>query len=355
MLNGLKCLGFILLLLSCGDVGEERLKFNKEYRAKITSVFQISPGAKSMLATKRYIITSHTNQEYFLKIYDKESLQEIGQMVKKGSGPDEFPTGIVVDSYEDCGQDECIWAHDLNKGQLNQFNVTKSLEEETTFVIQKVATRPESRFHTVFFVDSALVVGRSTNSTPQMNRLQLYDPYSDYIVKTVGLFPSINRTRNDLDFVTNKYNTLFVSCLGIKRDKTLIVSAMCHFDRIDIFTIGGDLVHSVNNNAEIPREISKYLMSDGPKGLRHYNVGISTSDRYIYCLYYNQPFTEYLLIQKPIEIRIFDWNGNPIAKIKVEEYLQFFTIDESNGLMYGSEFHSNKVIVYDIKNILNEI
>ncbi|MBX2964563.1 MAG: hypothetical protein KF845_00355 [Cyclobacteriaceae bacterium] len=308
-----------------------------------------------LFAIDNYLIASQFSGDHFLKVYDAATYHELGSLAKKGSGVNEFPSIAIIDQYERCGDDHCMWVHDLNKGELIKINLTKSLRSQTTIVDQKVMTRSESRFHTAFYIDSLRVVGRSTNSTPQMNRLQVYNPHSDLILKTVPLFPEIERARTELDFVVNKYNTLYVSNIGIKPDKTRIASAMCSFDRIDIFKTDGELERSIFDGKEIPDNNIEYLDEIDSHKLQMYYGGIFTSDDYIYTLYYGQPFSEYGRSPIPTQIRIFNWSGNALCKIDVKDYLYNFTIDEMNGVMYGVDIVNKRILKYNIKKILDEL
>jgi hypothetical protein len=283
------------IIISCNSKPKEiqQLHFGKSYLIKGDTIQMEAANISSLLFANNYLIASQFSGDDFLKVYDARNFQELGILAKRGSGENEFPTMIMVDQFEQCGNHDCLWVHDLNRGELMRINLTESLKNQTTVINKKVMTRAESRFHTIFYIDSSRVVGRSTNSTPQMNRLQVYDPQSDLILKTIPLFPKIERTRNDLDFVTNKYNTIYVSNIGLKSDKTRIASAMCSFDRIDIFKTDGELEKSVFDGMEIPNNITEYLEGSDSYGLNIYYTGIFTTNDYIYALYYGQPFSEY--------------------------------------------------------------
>jgi hypothetical protein len=341
--------------ISCKKPEVMQLHFRKSYLIVGDSIQTKTANTSGLFTARNYLVASQFNGDHFLKVYDPSNFQELGIFAKRGSGENEFPTMVIVDQYERCGNDDCLWVHDLNRGELLKINLTESLKNKITVVDKKIKTRSESRFHTVFYIDSTRIIGRSTNSTPQMNRLQIYDPYSDLILKTIPLFPEIERTRNDLDFVTNKYNTLYVSSIGMKSDKTRIASAMCSFDRIDIFKMDGELEKSVYNGIEIPDNVTEYLEESDSRKLNMYYSGIFTSNDYIYALYYGQPFSEYGLTSVPTQIRIFNWKGTPLSKIDVEDYLFNFTIDEKNGIMYGVDNFNKRILKYNIKHVLNEL
>jgi hypothetical protein len=208
-----------------------------------------------------------------------------------------------------------------------------------------------------FFIDSNKIIGRSTNSIPHMYRLQMYNPQQDVITKTVPLFPVVKKMSDDLDFVYRKYNYLYTSHIGLKNDKTKIASAMSAFNRIDIFDTDGILEKSVLEGAEIPKDdIQSYLaaeIGDNRALMIHYNA-IYTTDNYIYALYYGQAKSDYAMKLIETEIRIFDWAGKPLSKIKVPDYLLNFSIDEERGLMYGVDYSNGKSLQYDIKKIIYE-
>jgi len=343
------------ICISCNKPEIQKLHFSKSYSIVGDTIQTKTANTSGLLVANNYLISSQFIGDHFLKVYDATNFQELGVLAKRGSEENEFPTMTMVDQYEPCGNDDCLWVHDLNRGELMKINLTESLRNQITVVDEKIITRTESRFHTVFYIDSLLIVGRSTNSTPQMNRLQVYDPNSDLILKTIPLFPEIERTRNDLDFVLNKYNTLYISYIGLKSDKTRIASAMCSFDRIDIFKTDGELVKSVFDGIEIPYNIIEYLQENDSHKLNIYYGAIFTSNDYIYALYYGQPFSEYGLTPIPTQIRIFNWNGDPLSKIDIEDYLYNFTIDEKKGLIYGVDNFNKRILRYNIKHVLNEL
>lgn len=343
------------ICISCNKPEIKQLHFRKSYSIVGDTIQTKTANTSGLFVVNNYLIVSQFSGDHFLKVYDATNFQELVILAKRGSGENEFPTMTMVDQYEPCGNDDCLWVHDLNRGELIKINLTESLRNQITVVVEKIMTRTESRFHTVFYIDSLRIVGRSTNSTPQMNRLQVYDPHSDLILRTIPLFPEIERNRNDLDFVLNKYNTLYVSNIGLKSDKTRIASAMCSFDRIDIFKTDGELEKSVFDGIEIPDNIAEYLEGSDSHKLNMYYTGIFTSNDYIYALYYGQPFSDYGNSPIPTQIRIFNWNGDPLCKIDVEDYLYNFTIDEEKGFMYGIDNLHQRILKYNIKHVLDEL
>jgi hypothetical protein len=353
--------GFIILaflLLSCNKQHVHELAFEKEYSVTGEDILQNSFNIAKLFVAGNYLIGLQDKAEYFIIVYDSETLKELGEFARKGRGPDEFPTTIIIDRIFQCDNNVYIWVHDLNESVLCMINITESLKKQVTIIDKKFKTKAESGFFMAFFIDSTKIIGRSTNSIPQMYRLQLYNPQQDVITKTVPLFPVVKKLSDDIDFIYRKYNYLYTSNIGLKNDMTKIASAMSSFNRIDIFDTDGILETSILEGVEIPKDdIQSYLTAESGDNralMIHYNA-IYTTDNYIYALYYGQPKSDYAMKFIKTEIRIFDWAGKPLSKIEVPDYLLNFSIDEEKGLMYGVDYFNGKNIRYDIKKSIDDL
>jgi hypothetical protein len=147
----------------------------------------------------------------------------------------------------------------------------------------------------------------------------------------------------------------------MKPDKTKFVSTMNMFNRIDIFDNDGNLINSIidNENNISKRQINEYLSAKEEKlkkvDVKNYYRCVYPSNSFIYALYYNQLDSEYGIKSIPTEIRIFNWQAEPVCEINVPDYLTTFTIDEKRGIMYGVAYFDEKILKYDISSILDEI
>jgi len=73
--------------------------------------------------------------------------------------------------------------------------------------------------------------------TPDMNRIQIFNPETKTITKRVPLFPKIkiNRNVNNIDYIFYRYNVLFLSDFNMEPDKPKFSFSMHFFNRVDIF------------------------------------------------------------------------------------------------------------------------
>ena len=58
--------------------------------------------------------------------------------------------------------------------------------------------------------------------------------------------------------------------------------------------------------------------------------------------------------KEPI-IRLFDWEGNPLAEIKLNRFITSFDMDLRNGYLYTMDHQTDEFYQYDIQNILVNI
>jgi hypothetical protein len=54
-------------------------------------------------------------------------------------------------------------------------------------------------------------------------------------------------------------------------------------------------------------------------------------------------------------IFLFDWNGNPVAKLKLNSFITSFNIDLLNGYLYTMDNQTEKFCKYDIRDILKKL
>jgi hypothetical protein len=62
----------------------------------------------------------------------------------------------------------------------------------------------------------------------------------------------------------------------------------------------------------------------------------------------NQDYNEAYDIEKEMEIHVFDWQGTPVYKYIIPQYIRSMIIDENNGYIYAFSLNEEKVYVYKI-------
>ncbi len=84
---------------------------------------------------------------------------------------------------------------------------------------------------------------------------------------------------------------------------------------------------------------SDNVPDNNPEGHEYY-CDIKANDDNIYALFMNQSMEDSYLVEKPMEIHEFDWDGNFIRKIPVSEYIVKIAVAR-NGNLYGKDLQGN--------------
>lgn len=105
---------------------------------------------------------------------------------------------------------------------------------------------------------------------------------------------------------------------------------MLQFDQINILDLEREEHLSLTTSKNF-----MHLPLDDSKEPNMYYSDLCVTDKQIYALYANQPITRWGLDSKKSEIQVFNWNGDPVCKIIIPEYLLYINIDEKNKHLYG--------------------
>ena len=66
-----------------------------------------------------------------------------------------------------------------------------------------------------------------------------------------------------------------------------------------------------------------------------YYSSLQVSSEYIYALYVNKKDNLFSHAEGETEIHVFNWEGAPIAKIRIPDNIIYFTVDEKHHYIYG--------------------
>jgi len=347
---------FVIIFSACNKTNE--IVFDKTYEIKGDLILSEEIGIHKLIVANEYLLGYTFQKEHFFKVFNLETLEEIGEIAKKGGGPNEFSTFLIFNYVDNKEKNTCLWAHDLNTGELYLIDILLSLSEGNIFSHAKFKLPAAHQFYTAYFIDSTRIIGRSTNNIIEMSRLQGYDSKNDSMIFKLPLFPEIFQKENDVDFTLLKYNPLYISNLTFNSEMNLVASAMTDFNRIDIFDVQGNLIRTIEESDRNinGKKFAHYFKSDeGKNNLIYYYKNIDSSSKFIYALFYGKSRSNKTLEKDKVELRVFDWQGKPIVKILIQDPINEISIDEINGFIYAVDNENDKLLRYDIKFLLNEI
>ncbi len=280
------------------------------------------------------IIVQQKKMSDYIAVYEKKSWHKLKTLLPKGRGPNEFRDFTFGGQYMKKKHETAIYFSDINQGNLYMLNLTKSLQEDSLNI--KCISKIPYRSYPTFLTDSFYI---SKTYIPEKKELSflLHDTLARPIDKYL-IYESINFTR---------YNQIN-SADQIKPDLSKIAMAMFMFNQINILDLHKKHSFSITTSKGSTWLSERYIENHEPI---LYYIDLKCTDEKIYALYVNQKISEWQRVEKPIEIHIFNWEGEPLYKLKIKESLRNFDIDENNKKLYGLATQE-EIFEYDIKEYI---
>lgn len=309
---------------------------------------------ESIFVVDNFLIVKQVPEsEFHFKIFDKKSFQPIGYFGKKDKN---IQTSLFLNYF---GQ----FSKENDNLTLNFFNFLKSEFSTHGFttnhnsyndslIISKKQTlkiNPEKfSVNQVFKINDSILIGDSGNFDINNNRLKKINLNKNETSES-EMFPEVSNIKL---LPLSEIKTLYKSHIDIDKKNNKIVSALEHYDRIDIFDYNLNCNRSIisgkqHSDFDIDILDLDYKGDNPLDDLNIYYFDLVITEKYIYALYYNQIEKDYGEI-KPVEIRVFDLLGNPKYRLKIPEYLINISVDEEEGYLYGSAFFEEKTMKYKL-------
>ena len=128
----------------------------------------------------------------------------------------------------------------------------------------------------------------------------------------------------------------YIGNFAINKEQTRMVYAYKYFKLVRFFDLVHNTVRTINFERDEFDESTQYKIDGLDANVTHY-WGISSNEKYVYMLYSgrtpyqvgsdNNKGNYYIHVEK------YDWNGEAIAKYKLDRW-GYFSVDEENNFLY---------------------
>ena len=255
----------------------------------------------------------------FFEIYSIGNLQYLGKCLSRGKGPNEFLSIDYDQNFLLENGNIVLWVSDPVLQKRALLNITQSLRTGRT--ICDTIFRIASDYKYFQMNDSMVLLQKyvpgniclSVQNQHTGQTIQEYEFYKSYIPKSIP-----------------------ISLLGMgitkHPEKDLFVGNMLYFNQINVFS--SDMKTNFTLSYQPPIDIFEtagLLDSD----FILYYLSLRVSSEYIYALYLNKKLGLYPHEEGETEIHVFNWEGAPIARIRIPDNIIYFTVDEKHRYIYG--------------------
>lgn len=261
------------------------------------------------------------NKDAVFTVYDSHG-RLIGSFGKVGKARNEFTGGLVVTQQF---EGERLWVNDVNKAMLARIDFKASLDSSTCVVDKDFVTA--GRVINAFYVNDSTILYEQ--EAEDNYRLYMFNTLQD---KAVGQY--------DLYIPYQNAFSVYYSNMLLHPDKSKLVAAMSTQNQVNFLSIKDGKKKAVSLYEE------SRLEKDNERQRQYYCDVTATADR-IYALYMDQPKEESFDKPKPMEIHVFDWEGNFKERLLVNEYVFNIAVNEQGKYLYGLTL-DNDVYRYEL-------
>lgn len=286
------------------------------------------------------------DKDGFFSIHNVKNKEYLGHFCVRGNGHNEsLGVANIYYFYKDGA---CLKTDQVavNNNKLMVWNITKSLQNKTT-VYDTIVPYDNGdgggicnyyfrigKDELFMYTPGVYTTIKKVKATlPKYTKRTIY---SNKIEKEYNLFLESIESGIDESFGSDQYFSTY-DCA--KPDGSKIAQGMFHLSQLNIL----DLTTGEYNGYRLKGTYGfSAFNKDTPH--KHGYVNVQTDDNFIYAFYYYDE-------SKANQVHVFDWNGNIIRKLELDQDICRMSLDRVNNILYITKTTGEKVYCYDLNNI----
>ncbi len=282
----------------------------------------------SLVCFDDYLLVFSRNEKQVFNVmtYDGQILSQFGTF---GRANDELSTSQFNGQVQKISGDNCLWVSDVNKARMVLINVDQSMKQGRFVMLKEIPIPPLSVY--CYCVGDSVYINEQligSNYELQMRDAALNNVFSEtlYSVDTDRAF-SLYKTNWRLDSQRNR-----------------MIGSMFSVNQINIYSLSDHARQSIIIGDQ-QTDMKKLINAETGTERTSTFADLELADTGIYALYINQNFDDAYEKEKPQDLLIFDWEGNLVQTVRLNEYIIDFTISRDGKHLFGRA-RGNKIYHY---------
>ena len=323
----------------------------QETKLKVPPIL-LSPS--NMCIVDSFLVVTQSRKDTIFTIFSLPNCKYLLSFGARGRGPNEFNLSFENVTLGTVPGKSSSFAVGNNMNNIQYYNINDILQSKfTPYKIEKLPNELNGFRAIVYFGDSIII------GAPYRGNMNLFkygtsedklESFQDYPNK----FPLM-----DIEIKRE----VFGMSMAVKPDNSKFVLAYQRIGKLEIYDLKNSKpillsykgFPTLEENTGL-NESSKFLKSN-PEELI-FCEGIRATNKYIFACILNDkrsivnksngPNREFIR-----EIHVFDWSGNPILKIKFENYYSDYNIDKDDHYLYTLDDNVENIIKrFDLTQVL---
>lgn len=352
----------ILLFTGCGDCVMTPDKYmglgNVEYISAFPKTYTLSDridpgidliGINDFCVLDSMIAFSTKGGESLWTFLSLPDYTPLGSFLTRGDGPFEFieipRVSFKTKFYREKGQ---LFAgiYDFQKGRLFKMDVNASIDSHTLQISMLKDSLPPFLFSFIM-IDSVRYFCKEVNNDQTRQ--------TRYIIEgNDRTTPSVMQQLNQAQVNKEEDINIISAITKMNAENTRIVEMPIGLNYMNIYSLDGSFGKTI-------------CMGDKPDNIkeiedkRRWNRIYTYADLRVFkdawgVVSINEDMRTYQTRRKKLpSILLFNWEGKPLAELKLTHFITSFDIDFVNGELYTFDVHTDEFFKYDISGILKEL
>jgi hypothetical protein len=352
----------LIFISSCSKPSEEVAVHMAFENAKFVSSFPLNftldepsqpktdnIGLRRIRIVDSLLILDKPSSKGFWEIYKLPEYENLGAYLNMGDGPLEFkqsPSVAQKSTFTDENQNLVTYLYDFQKGRILKFNISASIANSELHLFEHDAAIPPNLFAFVFLGEDSFFIKEIANKDTQQMRYVVRDGEKQ--------IPAVLAALNDASIKVGEDFNILSTITRYSKQHEIFVEAPIGLNNINIYKLDGSLSKSIVMGKELSdlnaiqnenRWDRKYTFSD-----------LRLFDDFFGVVYINEGEKNYQMERKKLPfILLFDWEGNPLAKIETREQFTSFDIDLTNQELYTFDVKTDRFVKYDMEMIFSKL
>ena len=295
------------------------------------------------------IIFSTKRTDSLWSVYTLPEYDYRGSFLSKGNGPFEFvqspSVGTKATFYKE--NDELFaGVHDFQKGRLLKVNIDKTLNEKKLNISVLNDSLPPFLFNFMMIENDKYFCKEVNNNHTQQTR---------YILENnKRTTPDILEKLNQASINEGEDVNILSTMTDMNFDNSIIVEIPIGLNYINMYKLNGRFAKTVCIGDKLDN-IEKIQNKD--RWDRIYTFAdLRLFENFWGVIQIDEDEKTYQLGREKLPvIYLFDWQGKPLAELKLDHFITSFDIDFNNGELYTFDVHSDEFYKYDVGEILKKV
>jgi hypothetical protein len=283
------------------------------------------------------------------KFYSLPSYRFLGKFLNQGNGPTEylFPPYPSQSTFIYGDSSLVAYIRDSQRGYVISMDITESIKNQKFEYTKLDINIPNFVLVSTTIDSNTFIAKEITDDFTQQIRYVIEDGAKD----TLDIFSALNEARVS----PGEDHNILATTIDYSHSKQLVLEMSVMLNYLNLYNLDGSFAKTICYGDKIMsiKDVEQVAKFDRIETF----CGSAIFDNFFGVMWGgNTKLEEQMMTGKPRSILLFDWEGNPLAEIKLKDkYATSFDIDLINGKLYTASYLSDELLCYDVADILAKL